>query len=187
MPSKATLIASLTALTLGTFAAEQSRAGLLISNIELTTTSLSFDLSGTIDDVVGSNNSNILFIGEIGNTDWITTNFASGTWTAVDSNTQGAFAEVLAFGSQVNRASISVQNHPFVAGDEIEGSFSVTDSSFDPTATDTSNWVVSVGHNDVAFLDATTVTGSAAPEPTSFALLLASGLGIACRRRRRAS
>lgn len=172
-----------------------SHAAIVISDIELTATTLDFSLSGTIEDKVGANSQHHLYIAEQGNSDWILSSHwqlsaFSGTWTPDDANDPPATISLSNGGSEGDRAIIALagatQSYSpvFTAGQTVTGTFSVTGGHFAPEATDTSKWVVAVGWNTFLFPDPSTITGAAVPEPASLAIVLL-GMLIVSRKRRR--
>ena len=160
--------------------ARQAYSAVVISNIELNATTLSLDLSGSID-VVGNESKNNLFIGQLSNHAWVNS-FAIGVWTdggGTHAFTTGGVNSV----AQADFAYVG-GNIDLVVGQTIEGSLTVT-GSFNPASTDISQWVVSAGYNSSDSLpDPDTVTGAAAPEPTSGLLVLAGTVVLTGRRRR---
>ncbi|MFK7788355.1 MAG: PEP-CTERM sorting domain-containing protein [Phycisphaeraceae bacterium] len=159
-----------------------AHAAVVISNIELTTTSLSFDLVGTIDDVVGQFSQESLFLGEEGNSDWIG-GFAMGNWDHTSGTFEPNSVLVLSDASAGDRVVIASTNDTLQFGDTIDGTFTLTGGNFDPTKTDTSKWILSAGYNTFTFPDPTTQTGSVVPEPTSLAAIFVGGLLVLRRRR----
>lgn len=182
--------------------AHVSHAAIVISDIEFgdydtqdptIATSLSFKLVGTVEDVVGANGKNALYIGEPGNGSWVL-GYHAGTWTSDEAmvlpEAVTVLTEVISDGANGDRAAVGltggVQEPPvFEYGQFVSGTFSLTGGSFNPGATDTSNWIVSAGYNTFTFPDPTTATGAAAPEPTSLIVFALGGMIVGMRRRRR--
>ena len=177
-----------------------TQAEILISNIEFSdylpgnpsiATSLTFDLSGTIEDVIteDTQNSNTLYVGEVGTSGWINS-YSGGSWSYNDSTTIPTVIDVIGSASDGDRIAIGMTGGYVFAYEpsglevnSIDGTVTVTGGSFTPGATDTSNWVVSVGWNTFVFPDPTTVTGAAVPEPTSLAILMMGALLLSRTRR----
>lgn len=177
-----------------------TQAEILISNIEFSdylpgdpsiATSLSFDLSGTIDDVITQDTQNTatLFVGEIATTGWINS-YSGGSWSYNDSSTIPTVIDVIGSASSGDRVAIgmtggySFAHQPTALEvNSIDGTATITNGSFTPGATDTSNWVVSIGWNTFVFPDPETVTGAAVPEPASLAILMIGGMLVARTRR----
>ncbi len=172
-------VAAVVAVTL---CARSYHAALSISNIQLTDTTLAFDIAGTVD-VVGDYGQNQLYLGELGNTSWVNS-YSAGIWTDGGGTVTMVGAEVNSLGA--GDYAIIGGPQSMIVGDTIQGSFSLT-GSFNAGSTTTSNWVVSAGYSTKDFEalpDPNTITGSAVPEPSSglFALILAAAAVI--RRRR---
>lgn len=176
----------------------QTHAALVISDIQfgdysteepMIATSLSFRLTGTIEDMVGTSGKNILVVGEQGNSSWILT-YVAGTWKSDETMTLPETADVnvdiVNGGTEGDRVMIGLTGgaFDFEPGQFISGTVTVTNGEFDHEATTPSSWVVSAGWNDFLFPDPSTITGSAAPEPASF-VVLTLGMLIVSRRRRR--
>lgn len=166
-----------------------TQADVVITNLVMTETTLSFDIAGTID-AVGANNPDSFFIGEPGNTSWIlsTGTPIHGTWTSTGgthASTSGAINNLGANGQYV----YSWGGPSMVVSDTVQASFLVTGASFDPDAVDLSQWIVTVGYDNAPPLpDAGLVTGyvDVAPEPTSFVALCMGMVLVGARRRRHA-
>lgn len=188
------------AFILSAVGVQGTHAAILISNIEFgdfskenpnIAGSLTFDLVGTIKDVVGKDGKNILVIAEMGKTSWVLDS-SSGTWTSDQTMSLPELVTVSAGalngGNEGDRVYVALnggnQTAPaFVYQQFISGTLSIQGGEFDISATDTTEWKVAVGFNDFIFPDPTTITGSAAPEPTSMAILSLGALWLLSRRR----
>ena len=173
-------------------ATQGAQAALVISNIEFgdfdpnntsIATSLSFRIEGTIeyyDGIEQAEELNSLFIGQAGNTSWVNED-KIGTWTSDLTMTLPVAVQVSA--AVFSNASIGdrailaltggISSTPdYQDGQFISGTFEIENGNFNPSLTDTSDWIASLGFIDFVFPDPKTTTGASAPEPTSFAVLL---------------
>lgn len=148
------------------FSIDSVQGSIQLSNIQLTSSSLTFDLIGTVDNV-GSIDPDSFYIGEPDNNTWVN-GFTSGTWTyhsgdyvptAVEMNEGGSFGDYA-----YSNASSAIQ-----IGDSVDLSFSLTGTNIAfPANTNTANWIISAGYNSTRYLpDVTAKTGGVVPEPTS--------------------
>lgn len=158
------------------------RGDVIITNIELTSTTLSFDIAGTIDRV-GPAAQDALFIGDPLNSAWISHTHTEGVWE----NHGGTYQPEEAYTNQNAAGGYVYANKggTIEVGDSVDASFTFTGGNFDPSATDFSNWIVSAGFNGVDFIlpDPAYSTGYVVPEPSS--LLVFGLLGLYATRRRR--
>ena len=184
MSAKTTIIATLALLIV--MSGRYSHADVLISNIQLTETSLSFDIAGTID-IVGPTNSDSLYIGDPLNGSWNLHGFGSGILTnhaGASYTPGGAYTSSNSAGGYVYMDAGGV----IQVNDTIDASFSYSGGNFVPSATDTSSWIVSAGWNGDTFIlpDPAYATGYAVPEPSGLAIFLCVG-ALAIHRRRGSS
>ncbi|MEM9348032.1 MAG: PEP-CTERM sorting domain-containing protein [Planctomycetota bacterium] len=177
-------------------AAKKANAELLISNIEISPTTLTFHLSGTIG--VGEINTDaddpfILFIGEPDNSDWYVptgTTYLAAEWTPNLTNDSPDLVDFIApavnqdatFGDYI--LLIKDGAIAFAPGDVIDGTFSATNGSFNRDDTDPTKWIVSAGNVNSPHPDPLTKIGSAVPEPSSISLVLVAFTALMKRRRR---
>lgn len=166
-----------------TLPTHRSDAALVISDIELTETTLSFALSGTVD-VVGTFGGNQLYIGESSNTSWVAS-FSPGSWA--DNGGTYTFGDAIVNSTSAGDVAVLTGAATSLSvGDTIDGTFSAS-GTFDPNATNTDNWIVSAGYTTPSFVtlpDPGTATGQAVPEPSTGLIAMAMMVGLACRRRR---
>lgn len=165
-----------------------AQADVVITNLVLTETTLSFDIAGTID-AVGANSPDSFFIGEPGNTSWIVSTGAPvhGVWTSTGGTHASTNGAVNNLGT--NGQYMYTWGGPaMVVGDTVQASFSLTGGSFDPGVVDFSQWIVTAGYDNAPPLpDAGLATGyvDVAPEPTSFAVMCLGMILVSARGRRR--
>lgn len=176
-----------------------AQAGIMITNIEFSdylpedpsiATTLRFDLSGSIDDVITdgtegtpiTQNTQALYIGEIGKSGWVN-DYQLGSWSYSDSTSIPTNVEALSSSTAGDRVVVGMLGGYYFAYEKtnptyditsISGTATITNGNFTPGATDPSKWQVSVGFNTFTFPDPETVTGGVVPEPTSIVIL---GLG----------
>ena len=162
----------------------KAHAAVIVSNIQLTETSLSFDISGTID-VVGPQYNASLFVGDPLNGAWVLHGFGIGTWTNLGGasyNPPSGYTNSNAAGGYVYTDAGGV----IQVNDTVNASFSYSGGNFDPLATDTSTWIVSAGSSSSTFIlpDPEYATGYVVPEPTAFAMVCLAAPILILRRRR---
>jgi hypothetical protein len=163
-----------------------AQATLIVTNIDITETSLSFDLLGTVENV-GSNDTDSFFIGDPDNTDWILSGLVFGTWIYNSGTYVPDYGALYSNG--VGDYVYTGGADTIVVGDIVDISFSVFGVSIDLGNVDTTRWIVSAGYNlgYETLPDASAQTGGtvSVPEPGTLTLLGIGLLGIAASRRRR--
>jgi hypothetical protein len=177
------------ALAFSLIAAAHSQAAVSIVNFQLTTTSLSFDISGTMPATAPANNRNGF---AIINPDFAASpGFALGNFTFADTRSftgTQALSGILTGNSSGDYALVLFSS-PLTAGEAISGTFSATWSTtaFDPAAVTQLNvqWGSTNGSSVGDGVQLALVPVNV-PEPSGAALLL-TGLAVAAGRRRRLS
>lgn len=173
----------------------EAYSAVVISNFKMTSTSLTFDLVGTIDDVVGSNATDSLFVGQLGSNAWFNGDqfqygFLMGSWTTRSGTLALTSALIYENGAVGDYIVLSLSGGTINYQDTIDGTFSVTSSqnAFNHEVLDMTQWAVSAGYNTIPLPDASTNTAAAitVPEPTSLAALFVGGM-LVMRRRTRAT
>jgi hypothetical protein len=179
------------ALAFSLIAAAHSQAAVSIVNFQLTATTLSFDISGTMPATAPANNRNGF---AIINPDFAASpGFALGNFTSANTRSftgTQALSGILTGNSSGDYALVLFSS-PLTAGEAISGTFSATWSTpaFDPAAVTQLNvqWGSTNGSSVGDGVQLALVPVNApVPEPSGAALLL-TGLAVAAGRRRRLS
>ncbi|MDB4300810.1 PEP-CTERM sorting domain-containing protein [bacterium] len=192
MKLKQTKVATLAAtlITFGSLAGG-ANAALTITNFDLQSTSISFDISGTIEGPAPSEGlSYLFFVDANGNGDYDDAPFQTPTIAqniAVNGSTP-AVSSMWIENADITEDRITLHNDSlWNVGDVLSGSFSASWASPIDTAPLTNGMEVRWGRNKGTALQGTLQgTASAVPEPSSALLLGLSTLGVVARRKRNA-
>jgi hypothetical protein len=185
------------ALSFSLLAAPQAEAAVVITNLVMTTTSISFDISGTMPTTVPGSSPNVIFFtnpslsaspGFALNTSFTSTNSASFSGTQPLRSVGGGPAG-LGFSSFGDYGVFGLQE-ALTASESLMGTFTATwpTPRLNPAAVTSLDfyWGASNGSSHVntgTFLGSAAVGGSV-PEPSGTALLLCGLATVAARRRR---
>lgn len=180
-------------------------AQLVITNWNISGNTVSFDISGQFESSVtfGGNGDNSLYIGDPGNTAWVTASGSTGTLT--NSGSGSADFETSGFGYQANSGSPGDGDYIYIAksgynswskSDSVGGTVTISGGTLNGSAIDPENLIVTVGfyyssgesYNDFPNIEHQVGYGvaSAVPEPSSYAAIVGGlALGLVGSRRRR--
>lgn len=193
------LVASLAATLIGLGSlAGVANAAIVISNWNVVdNTTVSFDISGTIDSGVsiGSSDPDAFYIGAPGNADWITMDSSAGSSPSKNIQNHGGGSTNIStdHGSYLTYAPgdyIVLRKEGLVAwevGDSVDASISISGGTLDGSQIDPADIIVTAGYfSGSPWPDASAQVGeySAVPEPSS-AVLCALGVAFAASRKRK--
>jgi hypothetical protein len=160
-----------------------AQAVLILSNWNITGNTVSFDITGSIPDVpLGDTDLNVLYVGEPGNTSWITADSTSRTIinngggnTTVRTNT-GVYDDNPA-GDYINFNQTNVFDD-WAVGDSIDASFSYSGGTLIGANINPANIIISAGYNAplTIYPDPSTQVGAIIPEPGATGLLVGAFL-----------
>ncbi|MBN2161548.1 MAG: hypothetical protein JXR25_05920 [Pontiellaceae bacterium] len=160
-----------------------AQASLLVSNWELTDTTLSYDLTGTLDaSFVGPEEQRYIFVGELGNSSWLNTSFASGEWVDNGSVLASSVSAVYMWNGGSDGDMVYTRCDNWTTGDQLDLTISYT-GSFNPEAVNASNLGVFWGQAGSSWLQPENQVGSAIPEPATLAFVGIFGAGTLAVRR----
>lgn len=165
--------------------ATETPAALTVSNWNITSTTLSFDITGTIDQPFTGNRDQLdIFVGELNNSSWAISSFITGT--IIDNGSTIAGSQLTTYvwnGSPDGDVAYLRYGPKWQTGNMFNYSLSYT-GNFDPSAVDAQNLGVFWGLYSNRWLQPEIQVGTAIPEFSS-TLLIAIGTGLITLIRRR--
>jgi hypothetical protein len=174
LPNKKMRTTLFTLIVLNILASDM-RAALTVSNWNITSTTLSFDITGTIDQPFTGNRDQLdIFVGELNNSSWAISSFITGT--IIDNGSSIAGTLVYAYvwnGSPDGDVAYLRYGPKWQTGNIFNYSLSYN-GSFDPSAVEVQNLAVFWGLYSNRSLQPEIQIGTAIPELSS-TLLIAIG------------
>jgi hypothetical protein len=160
-------------------------AALIVSNWNITPTTLSFDIIGTLDQTFSGNRDQTdIFIGELNNSNWAISAFLTGTITDNGSSIAGPNVITYAWnGSPDGDVAYLRYLSKWQTGNIFNYSVSYS-GNFNPAAVDVSNLGVFWGLYSDRWLQPQIQVGTAIPELSSIIYIACATFGMVILRRR---